>query len=238
MKTKLLSCTWLLLLLLSGCLIKEDDFISKYCPGSCTVITGRLTTDDGNTPLSGVNMEAKWVRWEFLGGIEHRKAVATTDANGNYELRFLLRDGELPQSYNNGYVSVQAALDQSRYIALDAYGGFLTYDDLKRDTTLFVNYTFPQKAFVELQLRNTAAMQTGDRFTTQFVFSGGENNAQSYGQNDFWNSNAPASITVPVAANQQVIVRTSKTKNGVETVKEDTLELLQPGQHTRYEATF
>ena len=96
MKTKYLLPV--LLLLLAGCVSQEDDFISKYCPGSCTVIRGRLTTEDGTQPMAGVKVNVYWRSYQGylqLGYSERRKAVATTDANGNYELSFLLRDDEL-----------------------------------------------------------------------------------------------------------------------------------------------
>ncbi len=228
-------------MLLSGCLSKENDFISKYCPGSCTVISGRLTTDGGATPLAHVKVDVNW-QWRGtlgIGGMNRRKATTTTDADGRYELRFLLRDDELTDHSYNSYITVIAALNPDKYFTLYDYESIVEpYITMKRDTSYSADYTFPQKAFVELQLRNTAAMQPEDQFITAFVFSGGQNNAQNLGSMLYWNKETPATtLTVPVAANQQVLIRIKKTKNGVETITETPLRL-KPGQHTTFEATF
>lgn len=233
MKTFCLCLLALLTLLLSSCHTKTDDFISKHCPGSCTVIKGTLTTDAGSKPLAGVKLEVNWYKRDVLGisSSTRRKAVTTTDANGDFELRFLLRDDELPNPYSrNGSVVLEAHANPENYLFCLGGNTLLVESDLKRDTTITLNYVLPQKAFVEIQANNLQAKQQDDFLWTEFLFDAACSSAISWFTTD-------TKYTIPVAANQPVIIRTTKRKNGVESVTEETITLA-PGQTSTYQVTF
>ncbi|NEM97123.1 hypothetical protein [Pontibacter burrus] len=237
MKNKLFLLLPLLLLLLSSCHTQTDDFISKHCPGSCTVIKGKLTTDDRSTPLAGVKLEVNWVTRDIFSSLLRRKAITTTDANGNFELRFLLREDELVRDYNNGVFVVNAQIDQSKYLGCRFYEHLLTYDKLSRDTTIIVNYNLPHRASLYLQALNTSAMSTGDAMLVSAIFDYGEAgpapNCIPTVSMDIRNTEA----AILVAANQDVIIRTVRRKNGVETTTNEVVRLT-PGQNLHHQLSF
>lgn len=128
------------LLLLFGCNTLEDDYISKYCPGSCTVIKGQVTQAN-NAPAAGISLMLIWQDGYLPGSVTTRKkAAVTTDENGNYELRFLLRDDEL----SNGRIRIlsDVPLEPCDGCPADSEGNS-TYinSELKRDTTLNIDFT-------------------------------------------------------------------------------------------------
>ncbi|MBC5772558.1 hypothetical protein H8S95_00650 [Pontibacter sp. KCTC 32443] len=236
MKTKLYLLLSLLLIL-SGCAQETDDFISKHCPGSCTVITGKLTTDGRNKPLAGVKLDVIWDESNMLGGETRRKAVTTTDTNGNYILSFLLRDDELQDSNTPGIIKVNAHINETKFLSEPGSTTILTAYELGRDTTISLNYNLPQKAIIKVQAQNTAVMQTGDYMYTCFIFDIGESaEDQNCMQTLYWSKTTPEDQS-EVAANQQVIIRTEKRKAGTETVTEDTVTV-PPGQVYTYQVTF
>ncbi|GGG20692.1 carboxypeptidase regulatory-like domain-containing protein [Pontibacter amylolyticus] len=120
-------------LLLTGCIKEEDDYISKYCPGSCTEVSGRVLQAGNQQPLQGVQVLAIWDNRrhfkEGLGGTVRKKAVTYTDVTGSYTLRFLLRDDEM----QDGEIAITPQVrncDQS-----DCQTYTLYWDELRRDTT-------------------------------------------------------------------------------------------------------
>ncbi|GAB3204419.1 hypothetical protein ABID22_003329 [Pontibacter aydingkolensis] len=241
MKSKLSYSLLLLLIVLCGCKQHEEDFISKYCPGSCTVIKGQLTTDDGTTPLPGVQLLAQWRLDGTLGfgGTVRKKAVATTDANGNYELRLLLRDDELNNDLGRrGYLIVDATINTSQFLTCYGDTYLQHYFNLSRDTTITLDYTLPQKAFIEVEANNLQAIGSNDIFLSQAFFKSGEKGDDSCSQGISWsNQSNTQTSTIPVAANQTVVLRTTRRDNQVESVSEQTFRLL-PGQRTSVQIAF
>ncbi|WP_266204545.1 peptidase associated/transthyretin-like domain-containing protein [Pontibacter kalidii] len=136
------------LLLLSCCLTACDlhkyDYISKYCPGSCTVIKGRITDQNGQ-PVASTIMRIKWHNDGYLQpAYTTEKAATITDMNGTYELRFLLRDSELEK----GYFQIEASKELDTY--LGCTDNSLWYSrDISRDTTIIQNYTIAPSALLE-----------------------------------------------------------------------------------------
>ena len=224
---------FLVFLLLTGCIRHEDDFISKYCPGSCTQLQGRLTTADGTEPLAGALLTATWkdIHPPLGGGTIRKKGVARTDANGNYTLSFLLRDAEL----QDGYIAVTISLDQQTYATCDTELVFYAFE-LARDTTIAVNYNAPRKAYITAALANKADIRPGDHFSTTFTYQSGKK-PDLCGPGVVWNWTDRTQQVLDVAAQQPVIVRNQKIKSGVETTETDTL-MLSPGQQLAYKAVF
>ncbi|GAA4430473.1 hypothetical protein GCM10023188_17170 [Pontibacter saemangeumensis] len=240
MKTNLL-LPLLLLLLLGGCVSHEDDFISKYCPGSCTVIKGRLTTDEGTQPLAGVKLNAYWRsdRGTFkIGYAERRKAVAITDPDGNFELRFLLRDDELNAQQNyEGYIVVSPVLEENQYFICGGLDFIFKSFELKRSTTTTLDYNLPQKALLDIAPKNLQAMQAGDAFAINLEFTSGIDNAESCSSLFGFAGSNNAQQPVPVPANQPLTLRITRTRNGTTTETTEILHL-KPGERFSYAPAF
>ncbi|MCP2043842.1 carboxypeptidase-like regulatory domain-containing protein [Pontibacter sp. HSC-36F09] len=135
MKTRFVYRYGLLLALffgLNACIEKEDDYISKYCPGSCTEVNGQVLNGSGQ-PLRGMQLLATWQNLRTFkaggGGATRKKAVAYTDDSGNYTLRFLLRDDEMLE----GQIEVVPQGRNCNQTTCQSYT--LYWDELKRDTT-------------------------------------------------------------------------------------------------------
>ncbi|WP_245539638.1 hypothetical protein [Pontibacter roseus] len=75
--------------------------------------------------------------YEGMGGATRKKAVTYTDAQGNYTLRFLLRDDEM----EDGYVVINPQVTNCPNPECYAYT--LYWDELKRDTTYTYNIELP-----------------------------------------------------------------------------------------------
>ncbi|MBX0333402.1 carboxypeptidase-like regulatory domain-containing protein [Pontibacter sp. HSC-14F20] len=133
MKTRFAYQYFLLLTLaigLGACTNKEDDYLSKYCPGSCTEISGQVLRGNGQ-PMANVQLSATWRDMHYLsGGTIRKKAVAYTDDSGRYTLRLLVRDDEI----NNGHFEVQPYGVSCSQSACPSFNFFWEFE-FKRDTT-------------------------------------------------------------------------------------------------------
>mgnify|MGYP005751797841 FL=1 len=125
---------------LTSCVEEQEDYISKYCPGSCTEVSGKVLRSNGQ-PAQGMQLTATWKNlrtfYEGMGGAIRKKAVAYTDAQGNYTLRFLLRDDEL----HEGYIVIEPQV--ANCPNLECYAYTLYFDELKRDTTYTYDFQLP-----------------------------------------------------------------------------------------------
>ncbi|MBB6612426.1 hypothetical protein H7F15_15370 [Pontibacter sp. Tf4] len=240
MKTKLSFLLSWLLLFLSSCHTQSDDFISKYCPGSCTVIKGKLTTDGRTKPLAGVTLEVNWYTYSSpaITSNTRRKAITTTDANGNFELRFLIQDDELPNEYTNtSYFQVKASADKNTYLFCLGDNLLLEYTDLERNTTINANYNLPRKAQLVLQVSNPQAMANGDNIQSSILMDAGVSGT-SYGCSvGAYLTAGNAQTTIAVAANEDIVIRSVKNKAGSQTTSNQTIRLA-PGQVLQHQITF
>lgn len=226
MKTTAASLLFFLLTLaLSGCDGWKDDYISKYCPGSCTVITGKLTTANGTKPLAHVTLALNWEVNSYPSGYVTKKAIAKTDENGNYELRFLIRDNEL----KDGRFVMEPLMDEKQFIYCRDEKIDFSYYDLKRDTTLVENYLIPEVAYVEFQLRSPGSLPAGDKLTTHFSYTYGKDGQLLCTGKIDWSNISKNGIIVRVAADQPVTLKNSRLRNGVSSEEETVLQM-KPGE--------
>ena len=143
----------------------------------------------------------------------------------------MLRDDELPNSYpDNGTFTVKAHINPETYLTCSGGNTLLKTYDLKRDTTIRFAYVLPQKAFVEIQANHLQAKQQDDFMWTEFLSDAPCTTIVSWYTSD-------TKRVIPVAANQPVLIRTTKRKKGVETITEEVIPL-EPGKTFNYVLNF
>lgn len=223
---------------LSSCVKEEDDISKRDCPGACTVVKGRFTTAGGREGMGNVPLEVKWknVTPIFLSdGTIRRKALGRTDADGFYELRFLIKDDELTE----GHFDVEASVDEARYLVYQKEGVSFSVPST-RDTTIIADYLVPRKAFIDAVVTNPGAVNlaNGDYFGSSFHSQRGLNAALRSGSLVSWYGYQPnQQFTIEVAADQELIIETLKTKDKVRSVTYDTLQI-PAGTRQSYSAEF
>ncbi|WP_461488680.1 hypothetical protein [Pontibacter sp. HJ8] len=226
-------CLLLIAAGLTGCINHEDDFISKYCPGSCTVVKGRITTADGTKPIRDVTLTANWDNsYHWGGGTIRKKAVARTDENGYYTLSFLLRDEELEQ----GYIVIESSLDKQKYFICQS-DDILQSETIGRDTTILRDYYFPERAHLLLELTNRQALGPDDNLATKVSSLAGMEAGQECSQLVSWRLMDGVTHTVSVAAESPVLLTNTRTKANLITTQTDTL-YLSPGERRTYRVAF
>ncbi|UYZ58190.1 hypothetical protein [Hymenobacter latericus] len=140
---------------LLGC---DKEPAPEKCRSGCTTVTGRFVTGpNGRDPLPGVKLTLVWFRgYGFFGRTDVRKkSVATSNANGEYMLRYGLTDEEL----NTGILDVDVA-------PLPYYGLNVIDVEAPRQRDITVTnptYLLPRPATLVMQLANPQAMQATDR---------------------------------------------------------------------------
>ena len=204
---------WLAALaVVAGC-AKKDELLD--CPGSCTVVTGRLLTS-GSIPLAKTPVSLEWHgRFSGLNGEVRKKAVGTTDANGHYRLSAFLADDELP----GGYLSVNFQANKSTYYFIGE--PHIAFFDYKRDTLLLApDYLIPRKAFIKLAITNPNQVPKLGAYMSDFNSCYGENtvfsqNIRGGGAVIDWFS-LPSQNPLDMPGDQSILVRHYKnTTNGL-----------------------
>lgn len=220
-------------MLFSACVEREDD-IAPVCEDACTTISGYLTTGDGTGPLPNANLTVYWKDTPYLSrGTVRRKAIATSDANGYYELNFHIR----PEELENGYFQVEIPVNPDEYLICGQGDHSFAFHDLQRDTAVQINYFIPRKAFVEIQVYNQEQIQEGDYFATNVKSRLGVEGKQGCGGVSTWSRSELSNAVLDVAAEQPVVVRVIKTRDGIKTESNDTLTLAA-GEKVLFEAEF
>ena len=220
-------------LVLMCCFELEDDLVSQNCTDHCTTISGRLLTNNGADGIGDVRLTAKW-KYSYgieAGGIIRTKAIGRTDANGNYSLTFAMRDDEIA----GGYFLVEYEVNESEYLTFA--NDYIFFPDLKPDSTATLNYLIPKKAFIKCSVLNTAKLQPADYFATEFTSYMGHDGRSRSGSVLTWSSGFSGDVTVGVAGNQPLYLKTYKRINEVYTTKYDTVTIIA-GQTIGYTFDF
>lgn len=189
----------------------------ESCPGQCTIVTSRLLTS-GQQPLAGVAVTAVWK--PLYGYSSRDKARTTTDANGNFQLSFYLKDNELL----DGYVYVLYEVDKNRYYNVDNTDALPT---LRRDTTYQLPpYLIPRKATVQVTVPNPD--QIKDYFAVDFTSAYGHTLVTTQGLGagpvvTIPKQSTPYTTTVEVAADKKLYMQVARGVNGITTRTLDSL---------------
>ncbi|TPE44515.1 carboxypeptidase regulatory-like domain-containing protein [Pontibacter mangrovi] len=218
------------LALLAACDTHDNDYISKYCPGSCTVIKGRVSDANG-APVAGAALRIKWRDSGYLQPKYTRdKAMTRTDANGNYELRFLLRDDEFAE----GYFELITDFKDEGYLSCNEDNIWSAGYNLARDSTILQNFTVAPAAALRLTVDAEEAPQRYARLISTITYKLAASDPDScmhLYDSQHWGFYG---YSVAVPAGQPVIVRTEKTlADGSRSSQKDTL-VLQPGEQLEY----
>jgi len=205
-----------------SCSKEEDDLISQNCDSDCTEIVGRIMTDNGTVPIPNLKITLTWDNVPSMGsGTIRTKATTRTDSEGNYSLKFYLRDDELEE---DGYRMFYDELDDNIFLATNLNGILLF--DISRDTTLTINHNVPKKAFFNLSLLNLNDVQPGDNFATEFSYVRPTGFSQSIGgQYLGWNSESPHNNIIEVAGNQPIELKIYRSVNNIPSLETEILTI-------------
>lgn len=215
------------LLAISSCVREEDDLVSQNCSSLCTVVSGKFVTYDGTQPIPNVPVTLYWrnILME-AGGVIRKKATSTTNSNGDFMLKFSMRDDELME----GYFTVKYEIRDPNYLMIGEKE--FSIQKLRRDTMVFSSYLIPVKAYLDLDITNPSDIKPTDYFSTSFRFRYGE---YTFGTGVIWKSITDRPLEI--AANQKIFVETNRMKSGVASTTYDTL-ILQKGERKVYSVTF
>lgn len=212
------SCFGIILgvLIFIGCSKKEDDLVSQNCETNCTEIVGKIMTDHGSTPITNLELTVIWDNTPHLGGgVIRTKAITRTDDQGNFNLKFFIRDDELEAG---GFRLSYEQLDSNDYLRTDLNG--ISLLQIARDTTLTVNHNVPKKAFLNLTLLNLDQVQQGSSFSTEFSYPRPTGFSQSIdGQVNGWNSQSEQNNLLEIAGNQPIELKIYRNINGVQSTE-------------------
>lgn len=229
MKTRILPLI-ALAVCLNGCFKKEE---LPECPGSCTVVTGRLLTS-GSAPLSNAVVTLQWAGGPAYSPKARKKAVVTTDANGRYRVSGFLSDEELA----DGFIEVVFSPDQSKYYLIGEPA--LAFYRPKRDTVYSAtDFLLPRKGFIKIVVANPSQVPTAYSYYVDFNSCYGGNTIFSQnimgGGASINLSGLPPPYVIDVPADQRVLVR--QRKNGRYIPFGDTL-VVPSGTTQTYTLTY
>ncbi len=215
------------ILVISSCVLEEDDLSSQNCSSQCTVVSGKFVTHDGTKPIPNVPVTLYWKNLQIeAGGVIRTKATGTTNSNGDFLLNFAMRDDELKQ----GYFALKYDIQDPNFWTIGDKE--FPIQKLRRDTMVFSSYLIPVKAYLDLQITNPNDIKPTDYFYSSFRFRYGE---YTFGTGVIWKSIPEQPFEI--AGNQKVFVETTRRKLGIVSTTYDTL-LLQKGERKVYSVTF
>ncbi|MBD0399991.1 hypothetical protein [Flammeovirga sp. EKP202] len=161
MRSILFYCSFLLFAMMSCGIQHEDDIISQDCTEGCTVIRGKLLTDNGTLPVGDVDLTLKFESTYLFGGggVERIKAQTTTDLDGNFYIKFKLRDDERnPNAKFNIYYDVS----KDEFLEIGDNDFKIPLSLLFLDDEREVNFNTFRKAYLNVTLPNHDEIKEND----------------------------------------------------------------------------
>lgn len=212
---------------------KEDDLISQNCETDCTEIVGKLMTDNGTVPIVNRNITVVWDNTSSGFGTERTKASVRTDSNGDFNLKFFMRDDELESGIHRIYYD---KLNENEFLRSDLNG--IPSIPTVRDTIIVRNHNVPKKAFVNLSLLNLDDIEGSDRFWTNFRYISPLGFSQSIdGSIRGWTNEFESKQLIEIAGNQPVVIEIVRIINDVSTTENITL-FVNSGTILQYTVDF
>ncbi len=208
-----------------------DDAGSEGCPGKCTIIQGKVFTENGSMGISNLNVKVTWTNLQHSsGGVIRTKATTTTARDGSFALKFLIPDDEV----NQGTTEIEFLADQSKFLVPREKPSFY---HIKQDTTILFDYFIPKKAFLKWKAINLEKIGKNDYFFTEFLTRMGGLGQYNDGSSINWARGLPSTQIIEVAGSQPLYIRNVKSKTGIITTEYDTLNI-QAGQTAEYTFDF
>lgn len=152
MKIKYL-ITFILFLLVSCW--KDIDDTNKNCTSDCTTISGRIMTESGTIPVSGLDFQFDWVVKSELGGTYRNIKKFKTDNNGYFEFNFHATDLELNRGggYSIKYLdSVKTFLNVYHPVGDFPFIGSVNIKS--RDTLVNKTLWLPRRSCIRIKILN------------------------------------------------------------------------------------
>lgn len=206
-----------LFVFLHGCIKEEDDLDGQNCELGCTMVTGKILTENGQVPLANLKLDVVWSKGGYGFGSIRTKATSKTDLNGNFSLKFEIQDEELKE----GGFGITYALDKDKY--LDSNRGIPLYG-VKKDTMLMVNYNIPRKAFLDISVLNTDKIEQGATFYTDLYYMTPSGLEQPVDGHILpWSNESDNYRELEVPGNQPIVLTESRQKGDERIQKIDTI---------------
>jgi hypothetical protein len=221
------------LILFQSCSKEEEDLVSQKCQSDCTEIIGKIMTENGTVPITNLELTVKWDNIPYLGiGKILTKATTQTDSEGNFHLKFFMRDHELEE----GDLRIEYKVNENEYLA--AHLDKIRFKKVSQDTIITLNYNIPKKAFLNLSLLNLKNIKQKDWFILGLTYEKPVGFEQSiYKGSKGWNSESNKNDIIEIPGNQSVELRITRGKNNVSTIEIDTI-FLNTGATSNYLIDF
>jgi hypothetical protein len=149
-----------ILFLLESCWKNIDD-TANNCTSDCTTISGRIMTEGGTVPASGLNFQFDWVIKGELGGTYRNIKRFKSDKNGYFEFSFHATDQEL--FWGGGY-SIKYLDSANNFVNLkdliDDFPVIGTVTMKRRDTLINKILWIPRRSYIRFKILNPN-IQTG-----------------------------------------------------------------------------
>ncbi|GGW73505.1 hypothetical protein DFQ11_10951 [Winogradskyella epiphytica] len=223
------------IVLFISCSKEEDDLISQNCEANCTEIVGKVMTNNGSTPIPNLKISLVWNHNPNSGpNLIRKKASTKTDDEGNYSLKFYLRDDELDNGFHRLY---HDEIENSEFLAPNL-NGITALFNLNRDTLLLQNHNVVKKAFVNLTLLNLDDIQGSNKFWTNFEYPSPSGFSQSIdGAIRSWTNDFESNQLLEIAGNQPVVIEIVRKINDITTRENDTI-FVDAGTTLNYTVDF
>ncbi|WP_062543091.1 hypothetical protein [Rufibacter tibetensis] len=233
----------LLLFLCSSCWQEDFDSLNEECTSGCTVISGKFTTKT-NEPVANIPVGLRFENKGTFGMTSSTRHIASTktDANGNYYIKFRLRDREFGDSASKygGHVLLNFSFDKQKFLEIPWYniseGDELIGSISKRDTTIVTDFHIATRTKIRIRLKGYSTPVPNDHFSIITTCAVGANKTETSG-GFIEASGINTEKEVDACGNQLTTLYIRKKKNGIYTLK-DTAVYAPVGQITAVEFTY
>jgi len=230
-----------LILILQGCLSRDESRVNNRCTQNCITFNINVKTGlNSETPVAGAQVELGWNRPATpLGNPGRLIAKGTTNELGNINLSFTPDERELRE----GQFYVIVKKDENFHNQFDSYYGINV-----ADTVVAANIHLPSKAFIKIVYKKFSPTNPNDYFQVLPGFStygsGGipVHNIASINAHNYWfQSNELAfetyELTGITAGDQYTNLNILIKKNGQRIDRNDSI-YIKKGETGIYEIEY